>query len=74
METQELGNDWRRVIECKMIDVPRKGWAGAYDAIKAAITGKDLFLVGVPHTFSVYVKGDDKPVIFYPQIEKAESE
>ena len=49
---------WKRIIETTYAECHRTGWLGAWDAIKAAITGDERLVVVKPLTVSAWVRAD----------------
>lgn len=52
-------NGWKYNVMTQTIMANRNGWKGAWDAVKAAATGKTQLTVPTPVTLSFWIKTDN---------------
>lgn len=48
-------NEWRHVASVHMVNVARSGWAGVWQALKAAITGDPRPMVNREYTIEAFI-------------------
>lgn len=65
------GPPWQQMKVTHDIEAYRTGWRGAWDALKAAITGDPRLTVPAKLTFSVWLKAGD--ALTFPQVEFSQS-
>lgn len=51
-------SEWKHNVITQTIMANRRGWKGAWDAVKAATTGNDRLTVPTPITVSFWIKTD----------------
>ncbi len=52
--------DWQQVSTVQMVDMPRNGWPGVWDAFKAAVLRHPRFTVAQPLTLSVWIYSENQ--------------
>lgn len=60
---------WQQHAVTQTIEAHRSGWPGAWDAIKAAITGTPRLTIEKPITLSFWTKGPASVEIAQAQVE-----
>lgn len=67
---------WREYVKTEVVQAHRTGWQGAWDAIRAAWTGKARVTVNTPITMSIWarISGDEKIELRLTQAETKEAD